>query len=76
MFRKFLKRIWVIQEKTVYIKNNPLFENRTIRHRRINPYNPLTYLIVLITLIIGILLFGFVGVWKETNLKNDFKWNQ
>ncbi len=44
------------------------------KKRRLNPFNPLSYVTVVITLIVGILMFGFVGVWKETELKNPFKW--
>ena len=42
---------------------------------RFNPYNPFSYLALIIILIIGILMFGFVGFWKETDLSNPFKWN-
>jgi hypothetical protein len=42
---------------------------------RINPYNPLSYIAVVILLIVGILMFGFVGLWKETDIINPFKWD-
>jgi len=42
---------------------------------RINPYNPLSYIALILILIIGILMFGFVGVLKEVDIKNPFKWN-
>jgi hypothetical protein len=42
---------------------------------RFNPYNPFSYLSVIIILIVGILMFGFYGFWKETDLRNPFKWN-
>ena len=42
---------------------------------RFNPYNPLTYITLGLILIIGILMFGFVGVWKEVDIRNPFKWN-
>ncbi len=42
---------------------------------RFNPYNPFSYLSLIIILILGILMFGFVGFWKETDLRNPFKWN-
>ena len=42
---------------------------------RFNPYNPLTYIALIFILILGILMFGFVGVWKEVDIKNPFKWN-
>ncbi|OCB72829.1 hypothetical protein [Flavobacterium crassostreae] len=42
---------------------------------RINPYNPLSYILIPITLIVGIFCFGFIGFWKEADLRNPFKWN-
>lgn len=60
--RKLLKTLWVIQES----KSNKV-------KRRLNPYNPLTYLTILITIIVGLLLFGFVGLWGEIDKKNPFK---
>ena len=42
---------------------------------RFNPYNPLSYVAVCLILIIGILMFGFVGFWKEVDIRNPFKWN-
>lgn len=60
-----------MQEKTVPHPGN---ENYNRKKRRLNPFNPLSYLTIIITLIVGILMFGFVGVWEETELKNPFKW--
>lgn len=70
MVRKILKWVFVIQERQV---KNSLGKKRT--ERRLNPYNPLTYLVVLSCLLIGIILFGVVGVWGQFNIKKDFKWN-
>jgi hypothetical protein len=42
---------------------------------RFNPYNPLSYIAYLIILIVGILMFGFVGIHKEADTLNPFKWN-
>jgi hypothetical protein len=44
--------------------------------RRANPYNPLTYIALSAIFIVGVIMFGFVGVWKEVELKNIFKWNR
>jgi len=44
------------------------------RHR-LNPYNPLSYIVIILIPIIGILMFGFVGFWKEVDFSNPFKWN-
>lgn len=58
--RKILKLFFVIQEKADGSK-------------RINPYNPLSYVVIIGCLIIGILAFGLIGVWKEVDI-NFFKW--
>lgn len=60
--RKLLLKLHVIQI------------NKTDKRRRINPYNPLSYLVITITFIVGIIMFGFVGIWKEVDNNNPFKW--
>ena len=40
---------------------------------RLNPYNPLSYIVFVIYTIIGILMFGFVGILDR--FENPFKWN-
>lgn len=46
---------------------------------RLNPFNPLSY--VLVALVIPtliptlILLYGFVGMWEQTDIRNPFKWD-
>ena len=42
---------------------------------RLNPFNPLSYLTVIITLIYGVVCFGIIGFWKEIDSRNPFKWN-
>lgn len=42
---------------------------------RFNPYNPLSYIAFIIILIVGILMYGFVGIWKETTTLNPFRWD-
>ena len=41
---------------------------------RLNPYNPLSYIALVLMVIIGILMYGFVGIFKETDYHNPFKW--
>lgn len=70
--RKFLKYIFVLQE--VPNKDKKLgrgFDTAA----RLNPYNPLSYLVVIISFVIAIFMFGFVGFRKEVDLDNPFKWN-
>ena len=42
---------------------------------RINPFNPLSYIAVLLILVVGILLFGIYGFWAQTDIRNPFCWN-
>lgn len=71
--RKLLKRLFIIQE--VSNKNrNPKLGRGFFTARRINPYNPLSYVALVVIFIVGILMFGFVGFWKEAEIKNPFKW--
>jgi hypothetical protein len=64
--RKLLLSLWVT-EKVVG-------EYGYERHR-LNPYNPLSYLLLVIVFISGIVCFGVVGFWREVDLKNPFKYN-
>ena len=72
--RKILKCLLIIQE--VSNKNRePKLGRGFFEARRLNPFNPLSYITVVVAIIVGILMFGFVGVWKEIVLKNPFKWD-
>lgn len=62
--RKLLKLICVIQEKDLASRIK----------RRINPFNPLSYIVIVITLIVAVLMFGCVGMWRELDLRNPFKY--
>lgn len=78
MFRKILKFLQIVQT----VSNKTRHENGSKRlgrgyneAHRFNPYNPLSYVALIIILIVGIFMFGFVGFWKETETLNPFKWN-
>lgn len=71
--KRFLTFIFVLQEVSNKDRNPKLGRGFT-KARRINPYNPISYLILLAFLIIGILMFGFVGLWKEIDYTNPLKW--
>ena len=74
MIRKILKFLFIIQE--VSNKNrSPKLGRGFFKAYRINPYNPLSYPTLIIIFIVGIVIFGVVGFWKETDLRNPFKWN-
>jgi hypothetical protein len=69
MIRKILKLLLIVQERT----HKDVF-NKTIVQRRINPYNPLSYIFFLVALIVGVFAFGIVGIYKEFEIHNEFKW--
>ena len=64
--RKILKSTWVIQEK----------RRAGHRLRRLNPWNPLSYITCLVVLVLSILMFGFMGFRKELESGNPFKWKR
>lgn len=64
--RKFLKLIYVLQER---------YDKKKGIKVRANPYNPLSYVAIVISLIVGVLMFGFVGIKEEIDFTNPFKWN-
>jgi hypothetical protein len=67
--RKFLLSIGIIQTRKETTKHG------TFTYKRLNPFNPLTYVLIVLTFIIGTSMFGFVGVWEEVNLDElKFKW--
>ncbi len=76
--RKALKYLKIIQT----ISNEERHKNGLKRlgrgyfeAHRLNPYNPLSYITVVFALVIGILMFGFYGFWKEADTRNPFKWD-
>lgn len=68
--RKLMKFLGVIQE----MKKIPQRGIHPYIHRRLNPWNPLTYITILMIIIIGLIMFGLVGFWKEVDTKNPFSW--
>ena len=69
MIRKILKLLLIVQERT----HKDVFNKKRVQ-QRINPYNPLSYIFFLLALIIGIFVFGIVGICEEFELHNEFKW--
>jgi len=65
--REILKKIHIIQTKKddegYFIGN------------RLNPFNPLSYIVFVLFGIIGLIMFGVVGFWKETD-GNPFSWKR
>jgi hypothetical protein len=77
-FRKLLKYLKIVQT----VSNEQRHKQGLKRlgrgyfeAHRLNPYNPLSYISLIAILIIGIIMFGFVGFWKQVDMYNPFKWN-
>lgn len=69
MSKKVLKALYIVQEKVK--KNGPYHTRKLVR---LNPYNPLTYIALLIAIIMSLILFGIAGTWKDVDFKNTFKY--
>ncbi len=78
MLRKFLKKLFIIQEVSNIDRTKKSLPNLGRGFStaiRFNPYNPLTYIALILIILIGILRVGYVGVFTETYQKNPFKWD-
>lgn len=74
--KKILKSLFIIQEISNSRKADEYKLGRGFaRAYRFNPYNPLSYIALLIILITGVIMFGFCGIRKEMDFSNPFKWN-
>ncbi len=58
--RKVLRTLYVVMERG--------------NKKRLNPYNPLSYILIVVVLFVALLLFGFIGIKNEVDFKNPFKW--
>ena len=65
--RKLLERLYVIQKKTYADE----YGTRTLK--RLNPYHPLTYIVIPLYYALAIAMYGFVGYKRETD-SDLFKW--
>jgi NhaP-type Na+/H+ or K+/H+ antiporter len=71
--RRLLVFLGIVQHKRVLDGSGTIPRLRTFK--RLNPFHPLTYIVILLSLIIGLFMFGFVGLWKEVNWKElKFQW--
>ena len=77
-FRKILKYLQIVQtvsNEQRYKQGLKRLGRGYFEAHRLNPFNPLSYIALIIILIVGILMFGFVGFWKETTTLNPFRWD-
>lgn len=72
---KFLQIVQTVSNEERHAKGLKRLGRGFFQANRFNPYNPLSYIALILILIVGILMFGFVGFWKETTTLNPFKWD-
>ncbi len=70
MVGKVLKFLYIVQERE--LRNGRRFP---VKQRRLNPYNPLTYVFVIIIHFIGFFWVGLRVLIYENNTLKEFKWN-
>jgi hypothetical protein len=61
--KKLFKILWITQTKR---EKNAFGSESTMR--RFNPYNPITYVVIVIFALIGIIMYGLVGFWYIENV--------
>ncbi len=66
---KILKFLFVLQKRT---KTDAF--NHKYKQRRINPYNPLSYIFLMILYIIGFFAYGIQGMIEDARPIKEFKW--
>ena len=64
-FRKVLLFLGITQK---------IINDRGYERHRLNPYNPLAYILIILVFVVGIILYGVIGFWKELDLRNPFKY--
>jgi predicted PurR-regulated permease PerM len=71
---KLMTALFIIQERRVKRGNKRIryYENQ----HKLNPYNPLSYLTILIVVLFGFIMFGVVGFKKGVDCRNPFIWKQ
>ena len=78
MIKKILKTLLIVQEvsnEERHKKGLKRLGKGCFKAYRFNPYNPLSYISLVIIVIAGVLMFGFYGITKEMEMANPFKWN-
>lgn len=70
---KLLKAIGVIREVPNRGRNPKLGKGFTTA-TRLDPYNPLSYITIVVVLLLALILFGIKGMWRQLDIRNPFKW--
>jgi hypothetical protein len=76
--KRFLIRIYVLQEVSNAerrINGLPKLGRGFTTAYRLNKWNPLSYVGVLLLFSVGLLAYGFVGIFRFAEIRNPFKWD-
>ncbi len=73
MIRKILKKLLILQTVSNKGRKTKLGKGFSQAYR-LNPYNPLSYLLAICVYVGGVVLFGFIGIREQVD-GNPFKWN-
>lgn len=68
---KILLDLKIVQEKSVPTGK---FDGHYRVYSRLNPYNPLSYITLAISIVVYLVLYGVVGLHKDLS-SNPFKWH-
>ncbi len=75
IYEKILIYLFILEEVS-NDNRKPKLGRGFFTARRLNPYNPLSYLFIFLIILIGLLMYGFFGAFKEIDItKNPFKWD-
>lgn len=73
MWYKLLRVLQITQQRNKKVNNKIV---KLSVSRRLNPYNPLTYVYVIGMYSTGLIAFGIIGIWQQVDIrKNPFKWS-
>lgn len=70
---KLLKIVQVVSNEERHKNGLKRLGKGYFKAYRLNPYNPLSYIVVIIAIPIIILMYGFVGLFDK--ISNPFKWD-
>jgi hypothetical protein len=74
VLKRILKKLYVIQEVSNKGRSKK-YGRGFFTARRLNPYNPLSYITIIVVFVLALICFGIIGMWKEIDIKNPFKWD-
>jgi len=72
--KSVLKSLHIVQEASNKGRN-PKLGRGFFTAKRLNPYNPLSYIALFVIVLSALICFGIIGMWKEMDNHNPFKWN-